>query len=245
MLSRPANAALMGTSAPPTCAGIDGYGDLSPLELYMLADDSPRFPRSFVVGLEFAGVIDRGAFERALAESLANEPRLMATVARRGLFGRVWRPCGDTTPDLSWFSTQDALDADDCLRLDLRRRPGLRVIAIELPSQTRMFHVFHHACCDGLGALAWLGRLYAAYARATCPDVPVEATHVDVGTLRDFRLTEDLSARMGSHAQARTATWRRIREELLTRPARLLPTDRTGRRPAGAARISFPGSGRT
>ena len=83
MLSRPANAALMGASAPPTCAGIDGYGDLSPLELYMLADDSPRFPRSFVVGLEFAGVIDRGAFERALAESLANEPRLMATVARR------------------------------------------------------------------------------------------------------------------------------------------------------------------
>ena len=242
MLSRPANAALMGTSGAADPRRHRWLWRLVPARAVYAGGRSPAFS-ALVRGGPRVCRRDRPRRLPARAGGVAGErTALMATVARRGLFGRVWQPCGDTTPDLSWFSTQDALDADDCLRLDLRRRPGLRVIAIELPSQTRMYHVFHHACCDGLGALAWLGRLYAAYARTTCPDVPVEATHVDVGTFRDFRLTEDLSTRLGSHAQARTATWRRIREELLTRPARLLPTDRTGRRPAGAARISFPGS---
>jgi hypothetical protein len=241
MSSRPVNRELAVASASNVATTCRGQA-LSPLERYMLADDRPQYPRTFVIGFDFAGEIDSYLFERVLSESLSNEPRLTASVGRCGLFGYQWECGGHSAVDLRWFDGREALDRAECLRLDLRCGQGLRIIAEKSPGRTQIYHVFHHACCDGRGALAWLGRLYAAYSRATCPDVPIQAGDVDVSALHKVTLTEDLPERMGSRVLARQATWRRIREELTTRPVRLRPAQCADRAPGEAERIRFPGS---
>ena len=49
---------------------------LSPIESFMLADDQPGYPMTFVIHLQLAGQIDRRAFEDALAEALQRHPLL-------------------------------------------------------------------------------------------------------------------------------------------------------------------------
>jgi hypothetical protein len=215
---------------------------LEPLEAYMLADGDERYPRTFVIGLEFSGELHREAFQTALSEALANEPLLTATVKRRGIRGHVWQPSA-TPVAVEWLEDGACPPAAlDARRIDLRCEPGLRVIAVQSKRGPRIFHVFHHACSDGIGALAMLGRLYAAYSRKVRPGALADAAPVRAESIRDRSPAEDLPQRFGSRRDACRVSGRRAWDVLTTRTARLVPTID----PDGTATpwepIPFPGS---
>ena len=50
--------------------------------------------------------------------------------------------------------------------IDLRKEPGLRLWLLEGERTTDIVAQFHHACCDGLGAVAFIEDLLVAYAMA-------------------------------------------------------------------------------
>lgn len=204
----------------------------------MLADDGDRYPRTFVIGLEFSGEIERTAFEEVLAETLRYEPRLSALVTRRGFSGPCWLP-SDRRATVEWLPRAQLPDSVAARRIDLRRETGLLVLAVPTDTGVRISHVFHHACCDGLGALAFLGRLYAGYSRKVRPGTNVESTPANVDAIRNCRPADDLPERIGSRSEARRASWRRVREVLTTRPARLHPDGETCRVEPS---LVFPGS---
>jgi hypothetical protein len=214
---------------------------LEPLETYMLADDGERYPRTFVIGLEFSGRVDPKAFETALRHTLADEPLLCAVAMRRGVFRHVWEIGASDAVRVEW---RDAAlgEALTGRRLDLRTGPGLRIIGLRANGTTRMEHVFHHACCDGVGGLAFLGRLYAAYSRLVAPGALAECRPADPGLIGGRRPVSDLPARIGSRAAARKASIGRAWDVLTTRKARLMPRRRRHHDESADARISFPGA---
>src|SRR5208283_5292738 len=75
---------------------------LSPIESFMLADDQPGYPMTFVIHLQVAGQIDRPAFESALAEALHRHPLLRALIktAKGGL--PCWTLAEDPQPAMNW-----------------------------------------------------------------------------------------------------------------------------------------------
>jgi len=54
--------------------------------------------------------------------------------------------------------------------IDLRRERGLRLWVGEGDGQTELVFQFHHACCDGAGALQLIGDVLLSYANAIAPD---------------------------------------------------------------------------
>ena len=51
--------------------------------------------------------------------------------------------------------------------MDLFRQTGLRIWVLPADAATGVVLQFHHACCDGVGALRFISDLFAAYAAAT------------------------------------------------------------------------------
>ncbi len=215
---------------------------LEPLEAYMLADDGPRYPRTFVIGLEFTGVIDQTAFEKAVALALADEPLLQAVVARRGLFGREWRTADVAAARLTWTEGLPSVDPLDARRIDPAHDVGLRVFGARFPDTTRMYHVFHHARCDGTGALALLGRLYAAYSRIVRPGELADPAPVRLDDIRRRTLMGDLPRRIGSRANVLRSSLIRAWDVLSMRTARLIATNGRESGPRVHDPIPFPGS---
>lgn len=208
---------------PPSAAASDRRYEvrLTPLEEYMLADDRRRYPRTFVVTLEFSGIISHDAITAALRQTLADEPRLTALVRRSGFSGHVWQPVPLRSDIVEWVADARSVELATARRIDLRRDPGLRIVVDDRPSGARVHHVFHHACCDGTGALAFLGRLYAAYSRIICPEQPVQVAAIDPTSICAVHVAEDLPQRIGSESAAAKAARRRTIDVLGTRAVEL------------------------
>lgn len=214
---------------------------LEPLETYMLADDDARYPRTFVIGLEFSGDVDARAFGQALRQSLTDEPLLRAVVTRHGTFRQEWSIGAADAAQVKWCDAPPA-DAVAARRIDLRAAPGLQITGLRSAGATRMEHVFHHACCDGVGGLAFLGRLYAAYSRLVAPAALAECRPADPELIGGRHPVSDLPARIGSRAAARKASIGRAWDVLTTRKARLMPRRRRQHDESVDARIPFPGA---
>ncbi len=52
---------------------------LTPFENYMVADDRPEYPMTFIVEFEFDGQLDPPAFEAAIDDALQRHPLLRAS----------------------------------------------------------------------------------------------------------------------------------------------------------------------
>ena len=215
---------------------------LEPLEAYMLADDGPRYPRTFVIGLEFTGDINQAVFERAVALTLADEPLIQSAVARRGLFGREWRTTDVAAARVRWTEGLPCIDALEARRIDPARDVGLRIFGAQFPDATRMYHVFHHARCDGTGALALLGRLYAAYSRIVRPGDLADPAPVRIDDIHRRQPTGDFPRRIGSRADVLRSSLNRAWDVLTTRTARLIPANGRAPVPREDDPIPFPGS---
>ena len=150
---------------------------LSPIEAFLLADDRPDYPMTFVIQLALSGVIDRPIFETALAETLQRHPLLRAVV-RPGKAGRrCWFDAGDLRPAFDWGDENAPVVCTQGEYLDLAHEIGLRIWVRQGPERAAVTLQFHHASCDGIGAYRFIGDLLAAYGMRTCGDGDAPSLH--------------------------------------------------------------------
>lgn len=132
---------------------------LVPFEEYMLVDDRPTHPMSFFLQLQFKGKCDRKRLDESLQGALGRHPLLAAKTGelRRGRFTWI-DPVGDTAY-VNWNSPTVP-------RIDLCSDSGVRVIGNSQSGETQLQFQFHHACCDGVGALQFIEDVLHGYARS-------------------------------------------------------------------------------
>ena len=133
---------------------------LTAFEEYMLRDDRPAHPMDFFIRLRFTGRLDRSAVAAAWHRALMRHPLLTVLVAQPGRGRPQWIERAAGSP-VSWLASEPAVRP-----LDLRSEPGVRAWAVERAGTTDFWTQFHHAACDGLGAMAFLEDFLAGYATA-------------------------------------------------------------------------------
>lgn len=138
-------------------------------EQYMVTDDRPDYPTNFFLRLDFSGRFDRPAFGAAVDAALRRHPLLRACV-RRSEKGRFeWVAAESPRPSITWKApTGPSTSAHR--GIDLRHQTGLRISLGEQDNQTEMLLQFHHACCDGFGAVRFLEDLLVVYHNALAAD---------------------------------------------------------------------------
>jgi hypothetical protein len=136
---------------------------LTPFEAYMVADDQPDYPMTFVVQLQFDGRADRETFTAALAIALARNPLLTARLTPADGKDPNW-VAGDQTAVLDFDTNDTPLTGGCCRPIDLHFDSGLRSWVRTGDDVSSMTFQFHHACCDGVGAFHFIEDLLVAYA---------------------------------------------------------------------------------
>ncbi|HEY5315483.1 MAG TPA: hypothetical protein VIK18_23330, partial [Pirellulales bacterium] len=147
---------------------------LAPLETLMVVDDRPAYPMTFFGELQFRGVISRPALETALEAAVSRHPLLAARIDGPAR-ARRWVAAERSLPPIVF--TSDCQPAPDCDQsyprppqpIDLQTGTGLRLWVRTGSDASRMLLEFHHACCDGQGAMRFIGDLLAAYAAQVAP----------------------------------------------------------------------------
>ncbi|MEX2114788.1 MAG: hypothetical protein WD845_16465 [Pirellulales bacterium] len=206
---------------------------LTPFERYYLADDSPDYPTTIPVEVVLSGELEEAAFRRALRLNVARHPLLHALVAD-GPTGLQWIGCESAEPWLDWAPEGTLIGHPDGEYIDLRKAPGLRVWVRASTSEARLLIQLHHACCDGVSTLQFIGDLMAYYTaeqQGLAPEsvlatLPLERLRdreaVDAG---DSRAMSFFTGLRDSWVTARV--WGRV---LLRRCAVLAPPDRRDHR---------------
>jgi hypothetical protein len=154
----------------------DGPGVAGPLPLplvaferYMLADDQPEHPMTFIVRLVFSGELDRPAFAAAAAMAVRRHPLLGAHVQRCGRRGLRWIAAADPRPWIDYGAASAPRTFPGAEGIDLGAATGLRIWVRTGPERTEISVQFHHACCDGIGGYRFLEDLLVAYDRVARP----------------------------------------------------------------------------
>ena len=128
---------------------------LTPFEEYALRDGTASHPLEFFYRLTFDGPLEGAAVAAAAAEAFRRHPLLAARIDERP--GR--------TPRFMESGAGPAVVVIDGARglppipaLDTARGPLARLLLVERSDgMTDILAQFHHAACDGLGALTFLG----------------------------------------------------------------------------------------
>ena len=152
---------------------------MTPLERYFVSDARPGYPMTFPLFMDLEGELDREALEAAFHTTLTRHPLLMATRSGK----RQWSPA--TQPQqIEWMDTNGtSQDLEDFH--DLKQKPGLRLKVHVSPGRARLCLLLHHATCDGLGGLEFLGDLLAEYSqRVPATQPPTAVSEVDPEMLR-------------------------------------------------------------
>jgi len=140
---------------------------LAPFEEYMLLDDRSSHPMSFFLKLIFSGKSEPEGIDDALQSALRRHPLLSATVRETKKDRFFWFLSQPEEIVVSWVPRDEKLSAS---HIDLFSEPGLRVSARRQDRETELLFQFHHACCDGIGALRFIEDLLVAYAATDCGD---------------------------------------------------------------------------
>ena len=142
---------------------------LVPFEYYMLAYDRPRHPMSFFIRLVFDGHFQRPAFEASLERALERHPLLRAVVRSAGGRRMQWVAAEQQRASVCWRCGDRAAEDQVFTGIDLQRDPGLRIVVRENDDDddhnSDVLWQFHHACCDGLGAMRFIEDVLAEYHR--------------------------------------------------------------------------------
>lgn len=143
---------------------------LTTFEHYMLLDDRPDYPMTYVVRLFFSGVVQREPFASALSETLQCHP-LFCALTTRGKHGRpCWVLSAASEPTVTWNATEASIDAGLNQPLNLTSQCGLRIWISEDANSSQATFQIHHACCDGIGAVRFLSQLLATYGLHATPN---------------------------------------------------------------------------
>ncbi len=137
---------------------------LSTMEKFMLMEDQPGCPMTFVIDLTLRGQVDRSAFEGALRMTLPFQPLLAANIGRGKGNRMCWIAAEEPIPVCDWGTSDDPVVCPDGHeRIDLTRETGLRVWVRQGAERAVITMQFHHACTDGIGAYRFIGEVLAAY----------------------------------------------------------------------------------
>jgi hypothetical protein len=142
---------------------------LATFEKYMLLDDRQDYPMAFAFQLKLSGDIDPAAFQSAFDDSLAHHPLLCALVERAGRSGLVWKLAEQLRPTIDWDAPDVDISSSCGKTIDLSSEVGLRVWVRRGYGAADVTLQFHHACCDAIGAIGFIGDLLAAYGARTSP----------------------------------------------------------------------------
>ncbi len=137
---------------------------LVPFEQLMLVDDRPAYPMNFFIRLRFTGRLEREVLSAALRAVLPRHPLLNAIVRNVGPNRYQWVGAACPTPRVQWLNAFSTNGFPHALPIDLFSEPGLRLSVIEAAGACELIAQFHHACCDGLGAIGFLEDLLLSYA---------------------------------------------------------------------------------
>ncbi len=142
---------------------------LCAFEKYMFLDDRPDYPMTFALRLKLSGEINRPLFDSSFDEALSRNPLLCAVVEDSGRRGPVWTLAEELKPAVDWAPLGAAVGGPRGEHIDLRSEVGLRAWVRYDAGGADVTLQFHHACCDGGGALRFLGCLLAAYGMRVPP----------------------------------------------------------------------------
>ncbi|MBX7073939.1 MAG: hypothetical protein K1X71_12395 [Pirellulales bacterium] len=182
---------------------------LTPWEQYMFLDDCRRGPMTFLFRLSYAGQLDRQRLTQSLAVVVARHPLLAAKVVRnRGRF--LW---DSFQPAIRLFGVPPAPQVPFVAdHLDLLSTNGFRAGVGENQSGGHVWLEFHHAACDGLGAIEATAEIIAAYRGAAHELTPAPTTarlarraHIPLTPLERITRTPKDLARIAKFFQHRIA----------------------------------------
>jgi hypothetical protein len=91
---------------------------------------------------------------------------LRAIVDRSRPAKACWRPAR-SGPVVDWGRRGEPRTCPDSEAIDLTRIPGLRIWCRADSARTEITFLFHHACCDGIGAMRFIGDVLATYGTLT------------------------------------------------------------------------------
>lgn len=191
----------------------------------MWRNEQPGYPVIFSVWLSLAGEIDERLLDQALEETTAWHPLLGAVISGRGRKAR-WTPASSTRHRVLWRA-----DARTPIEpIDVSHEPGLRVVGSKREDGTDLVFHFHHASCDGVAGIEFLGDLFAAYSqlaagRSHAEPVRVLDSQALVGRYRATRPGSP-SRRVGHGASL--AAW--LAKALAFRPSAMAAAPRAGKR---------------
>ena len=137
------------------------------IEHYMLADDRAEYPMAFYIRLVLDRLPERERLAQGVATALARHPLLVATVEAPQGKRRNWSWEQSMRPEILWPG-----DPPSEVPLDPSRQSGLRIKAELTADGALLTFEFHHACCDGLGALNFIHDVLTAYAAEEKGEVP-------------------------------------------------------------------------
>src|SRR6056297_1094968 len=130
---------------------------LTPFEEYMLWDDRPEYPMTFVVQLDLEGEIDREALTETLPLALERHPLLQAIVGP----AKGNRDCWITAPNpqvmIDWADWEVPVGIPNGEAINLRKQVGLRIWVRTKQQRSMLTLQFHHAAADGIGAYQFIG----------------------------------------------------------------------------------------
>lgn len=137
---------------------------LVPFERYMIHDDRPEWPMTFVARMRLRGRVQGDVFAAAAEEALGRQPLLRA---RLRTWGRsmhwVVQPPGPAMIEMP--AEAEAILPERSFALDPRREDGVRLVVLRRADSTEVLAAFHHAATDGIGAYKFLGDVLACYGR--------------------------------------------------------------------------------
>lgn len=157
---------------------------LTPIESFLLTDDRPEYPMTFIVDMVLSGILDREAFDHALVEALQRHP-LLASLIRPAKHGALcWVPATDEKVHVDWAQADVPICFSDGEWINLHDELGLRIWIRQGDTSVCLKVQFHHVCCDGIGAYRFLGDLLACYGVLT----GTSGLHPTLSTIDTVRL---------------------------------------------------------
>ncbi len=131
---------------------------LTPFEQYMVDDDCIGFPMEFTAIWSCEGSVNQAHLQRSLDEALKHHPLLTCR-----LEGKKWVPSGRRV----------VVQQVECCQIDTEKMGAtsgcvepLKVQLITLSDGHYEIHMtFHHASCDGIGAMEFCGDVFKEYAK--------------------------------------------------------------------------------
>lgn len=145
----------------------------------MLADDRPDYPMAFQIRLVFSGALSLSAFQDALHAATNRHALLRARLVADARSRPIWieAPLAQPLLDVAPWGTPWRLP--DARQIDPKRECGVRVWARYSEKRTELRLLFHHACCDGIGAYQFIEDLLAAYHLACTGVLPAHRRPIE------------------------------------------------------------------